>query len=141
MRRGIDRVLVDKTETGECREPSNNAVELLAEWRAARSLGFRSNRLSKHGLVVAIPVTLKTPRRIILLFELEKLLEVGVAGQHLVAAGKAMVGQVIGSFAFRRHVDQTAKGVCRVLYPFRGVNRVQVEDCAGIGLLCPRQKG
>src|SRR5271156_4675040 len=113
MPRGIGRALVDKIKTAECRAPRNSAVPLLSDWRAARSQGYRSNRPFKHGLVVAIPVALKASRRIVLFFELEKLLEVGVAGQHLVASGKAVVGQVIGSIALHRHVDQPAKGVCR----------------------------
>src|SRR5258708_16252820 len=135
-----DREREGRTETIEQRAPRSSAVAGLRERKNDWPRELRSYRFAKHILIVAIPVALKAPGWIVLLLEFEKLSEVGIAGQQLFAAGEAMIGQVVRTVTPRRHIDQSAKRLCGMLYSLWRVHRVDVEDRACIRLFRPWQK-
>ncbi|MGA8442323.1 MAG: hypothetical protein WB762_17745 [Candidatus Sulfotelmatobacter sp.] len=51
-----------------------------------------------------------------------------------------MVRELIRALAFRRHVDQSAEGIGKATKALWTMNRVEIEDDAGVGLLGPRQE-
>src|ERR1700730_14566856 len=89
---------------------------------------------------MSVPITLKTLFRVVLFLQPEKFCEARVAAFNLVSSGITMVRKIVCAFAAYRHVDESPEGISRTLKPFGAVNRMEVEDRAGIGLFRPRQE-
>src|ERR1700732_786318 len=89
---------------------------------------------------MSIPVALKTLFRVVLFLQPEKFCEARVAAFNLFSRGITMVRKIVRASAACRHVDEPLKGILRSLKPFGAVNRMEVEDRAGIGLFRPRQE-
>src|SRR5690242_3932526 len=73
-------------------------------------------------------------------FVTKELRKLGITTLHLITSRVAMVCKEISSSALCGHVDQSPESIRRMLQAFRTVNRMKVEYCAGIRLLCPRQE-
>ena len=89
---------------------------------------------------MSVPFTLKTLFRVVLLLQPEELCELRVAGFNLLSSGITMVRKIVRAFAAYRHVDESPEGILRTLKPLGAVNRMKVEDRAGIGLFRPGQE-
>ena len=70
----------------------------------------------------------------------KKFCELRIAGLDLFPGSVSMVSQIVGTFPARGHVDEPSEGIFRMPKPFGTVNRMQIEDRAGIWLLRPRQE-
>src|SRR5438046_6825190 len=81
--------------------------------------------------IIAIPITLKTFSRIVLSFQLEKLLELRIACQYLLGFCELMIRQVITSAAGDRQIDQAPKGIRRRFNSCRRMECEQIENDAG----------
>src|SRR5258708_15089285 len=132
-----DREREGRTETIEQRAPRSSAVAGLRERKNDWPRELRSRRFSKHISIVAIPVALKAPGWIVLLLEFEKLSEVGIAGQHLFAAGGAMIGQVVSALTVRPPIDHPSKLLCGMFHFLPRLDRGAVESCDCLTLFRP----
>src|SRR6266496_2639651 len=87
-----------------------------------------------------VPVALKAFVRIVLPLELEELRKLRITAFDLLPRSVAMIRQIISASSLRRHDNQPAKGVRRALQSFRAMDRMEIEDCARVRLLCPSQE-
>src|SRR5205809_7386730 len=77
--------------------------------------------------IIAIPITLKTFSRIVLSFQLEKLLELRIACQYLLGFCELLIRQVITSPVGGRQIDQAPKGILRRFNDCRPMECWQME--------------
>src|SRR5207249_4482211 len=96
--------------------------------------------VSKHALVVSVPVALKSLGGIVTPLGAEKLRELRVARLHLLARREPMVGQVVAPAVADPRVDELAEFRGRALQPRGAVDHVQVEDHARVRLFGPGKK-
>src|SRR5436190_22767431 len=101
---------------------------------------FRCDALAKQSFVVPIPIALESFVWIMLQFQLQELLELRIALQHLFARCVSVIGQIKTSISSNGQIDQRTKRARCSTDTFGGMWCVKIENHTGIGLFGPRQK-
>src|SRR2546430_9298237 len=97
----------------------------------------RLQHVGEHVLVVTVPVALESLVGIEATLGAEELRELRVARLHLLACREPMIRQVVAPTVAPPQVDEMAELVRRALHLLRGVDDVQVENHARIGVPGP----
>ena len=88
-----------------------------------------------------VPVADKDLVGIEALFFLEEVVQLGVAGEDLIARGPFVVGEIIGAAVIDGDLDEGAKGSSGLLEAAGGVFDAQIQNDAGPGFARPREEG